>query len=771
MAARQYNSSHNYNAKADWGAVDRVAGQEKKSKSEILGIINETQPGNTEGLTQAIEKFQLNVDAAEFREMFFDGLREKLAFSDRPKYVDDIASHDTLNFFWKLEELRRCKTDWSVSWSSIDDVFKGIGERLVLKHSSDLINYSRLSLKDVREISEFSGVGEDALINKLIENFATLDVTVPASIWMDLATKVCKSAAPSESRAALVRLLEGNASKLSSNVTDGIWKKGLYPAENENQIASAVIWFKLGSATAADRWRGAHTVMSLARLGRWDIVSLLFSKFSTTGIAPFQAPELIFYDLHARLFFLIAMARVAMDFPCQVSVYADTLKLVAFDASFPHVLIRHFAAEAIATCARLNFIRLSSAEKMALSRVNRSSFPLTAHKYGTYVADGWHSGRPKDIPEPENRFRLDYDFNKYELNSLCHVFARNGWEVGDLLSGWVRRFDTKIAGMYETGGRENQGRSRSWDMTSRFHAYGYYLAWHSLFLSAGTLLSQVPVTSEGKHDSWRQWLDRHLLTRQDGLWLADGTDSPPLDTLVNLLEKGHGIIGDSEKLLDLVGISSGTIGERVVVDGNWKSYDGINVGISSAFVPTHRSENLAKNLARRRPPEIWLPFYAGYESECLRNDRRGFHAWIISPTTESRLDRYDPLGSDQAPIRPYFSERVRREFKLMASDPFCRGWVDNGGTTCGAAEAWGSGPSDTEERSPHGHRIWCAVAFLRKCLSAFESDLLISIKLERFENGHGAANSKLSYSTAIVRIGKDLDLAYYGGHINWSSKE
>ena len=43
----------------------------------------------------------------------------------------------------------------------------------------------------------------------------------------------------------------------------------------------------------------------------------------------------------------------------------------------------------------------------------------------------------------------------------------------------------------------------------------------------------------GDDDSWREWLNRELLTRNYGLWLADGVDRPPVDAQVNLYEKGE----------------------------------------------------------------------------------------------------------------------------------------------------------------------------------------------------------------------------------------
>jgi hypothetical protein len=531
-----------------------------------------------------------------------------------------------------------------------------------------------------------------------------------------------------------------------------------------------VVWFKLGSPSAADRWRAAHTVITLANLGRWDIIGLLFSKLSASGAGAFQAPELQFYTLHARLWFLIALARISLDFPKQLSVYGDVLKLLAFDESFPHVLVRHFASKTVAACAHSAALGLSKSEKTKLGCVNKSQFLPVRRKETVHFADAWLPGRPKNNPEPKDRFHLDYDFTKYEVNSLCRIFGKDGWEISDAITEWVRKFDTQIAGMYVNGGREKPGRRDSWSMTPKFHVYGEYLGWHGLLLAAGTFLSKTPISSERSDEPWQQWLGRQLLTRQDGLWLSDGTDSSPLETVVNLVEKGREVTGDKQKMLSLLGIDSQTIGEEIAVDGYWVSYDGIKVSVSSSLVPSAKGQRSAKRMAKLEPYDMWMPRIEKYETENARNEKPDFTPWIVSPSGEARLDEYDPLGSDQAIVRPYFSEQIRKQFHLKSADAFSRTWMGEDGAVS-VADAWGSSPSDREERSPQGHRLKCATAFLSKVLSVNDADLLITIKLERYEQGTSWKDSKFLWSTAVVRISKNLEWEYYRGKVNWSRND
>ena len=48
-------------------------------------------------------------------------------------------------------------------------------------------------------------------------------------------------------------------------------------------------------------WQAAHTIRSFANFGRWEVVEALVNKFDRKDASAFQASELSFFYLHARL--------------------------------------------------------------------------------------------------------------------------------------------------------------------------------------------------------------------------------------------------------------------------------------------------------------------------------------------------------------------------------------------------------------------------------------------------------------------------------------
>jgi hypothetical protein len=535
-------------------------------------------------------------------------------------------------------------------------------------------------------------------------------------------------------------------------------------------IAAGLVWFTLGSPSAAHRWRAAHSIRCFARFGKWEVIDLIMDKFHSTNAHPYQAPELSFYFLHARLWLLIAIARVAMDHPRNSAKYADTLKAIVLDKNVPHVLLRHFAAQALLVCASSGSNIVSEAEVKALKTVNESPFPKKKTK--EHPRDSFYEGRPDTMPEPELEFYLDYDFDKTDVTAVSSMFDRSRWETKDAMTAWVRKYDPHITSMHESDGRSVHHRGRIGGMTTRHHVYGQQLGWHALYLVAGEFLAKCPVVQRpyDENDSWREWLGRELLTRMDGLWLADGVDRPPVDAQVNLYEKGEKelvLTGDKAKLLGLLKIGS-SIADELVVAGDWRSADGIGIHIASALIPPQHAEKLALELSQEDPFQAWLPQVEAYDGgdEYSHSKKEPFKPWIVRPSSEYGLDEGDPLGGTSAVRRLYFTKSVNAVSSLKALDHFRRTWADSKGRVAARSEAWGHNAAHDEEESISAKRLVCSSEFLKNVLLKRRAELLVLVILRGYKKGFGTEKSQYWHTTAVVRIDQSLDFEFYPGAIS-----
>jgi hypothetical protein len=460
-----------------------------------------------------------------------------------------------------------------------------------------------------------------------------------------------------------------------------------------------------------------------------------------------------------------------MDHPQNVAKYADTLKAIALDKNVPHVLLRHFAAQALLTCAGGGNNVLSKADVKALKAVNKSPFPMKKTKE-YFHRDSFYQARPDSMPAPEPDFHMDYDFDKMDVTRVSDMFDRPRWETKDAMTGWVRTFDSHITSMYESGGRSVSQRERISGMSAKYQCYGQQLGWHALHLVAGECLAKYPVAKRpyDDDDPWHEWLSNELLTRNDGFWLSDGVDRPPIDAQVNLNEKGKKALeltGDKAKLLALLNIES-SIAENVVVAGDWPSADGIEIHITSALTPPQRAKKLALKLSQEDPFRAWLPRAEdeGVDGESSGSQKEPYKPWIVWPSTVTRLDETDPLGATSAVRRLRFTKEINAIKSLKANDPFKRTWIDQIGQVMARSEAWGHNPKHNEEESIRANRLVCCSDFLKDVLVKRRAELLVLIILRRYDKGFGSRDSQFWHTTAVVRIDQSLNFEFYSGAVN-----
>jgi hypothetical protein len=763
------NKRINFRNNPPRGALKGQQRKKVKERRAVLTISKKVNPLDEESLSVAIECIDNLERSYDIKRAFFDGVRTKVPFRKQSEYVRLVAGISNLDIYPKLNELTRCKELWGSGSATLHEAFRETTARLVRLHASDLITHDHFSSYIVQQIADLSGAPAAELAITAAEVFAGTRPSLPAQIWLGLASTINKEADAGEGQAALNRLLNSGAAKLSSKVVDGPYKASLYVDESKEAMCANLIWQNLGSEWAGSRWRSAHTIRIASQLGSWRMIEALVARWRSVTVGPYQAGEFKFYHLHAKLWTLIALARAAIDHPKEVIEQKSFLKRVALGKDGMHVLQRHFAALALLQCVKVYPNQLSNAEIVILKNVSASTFaPVKVAQQG---GNSFYKPRPSSLPEPPDDFHLDYDFEKYEITTVANAFGKTHWEVGDAITHWVRDFDTKVKGMYDHGGREEGKHERYISMNSEHHGYGQYLGWHGLYEVAGDFLKQFPtVISEHDDVRWPSWFSHQTLSRSDGLWLSDGLDRPPIEIQSNLMETdsaGVNLTGNKQKILSLLGIKN-AIADGLVVCGDWQSADNIKVKISSALMPVGDSENVAARLAKKDPFRVSLPFFEDSDatrSSSGRDEKKGVE-WILRPTTMTKLDQTDPWGPGSALGRPQFSQKIQTQFCLRPTDSFNRGWADGENEKVAGAEAWGSHSHFQHEDTINGERLVCTKEFLKKILNAENCDLLLLVVLQRYDKGYSSERSKYWHTTAIVKVRQNLKYKYFPGASN-----
>ena len=188
-------------------------------------------------------------------------------------------------------------------------------------------------------------------------------------------------------------------------------------------------------------------------------------------------------------------------------------------------------------------------------------------------------------------------------------------------------------------------------------------------------MSQYPVSDDSYDDNpWEDFLRRWILTRNDGLWLSDGVQKPPLGTKINFLEKGKEalvITGRKEKILGLLGFDS-EFPQELVVHADWHSPDNIEVTMRSALVAPSKAKSIVKGLIDEQPFFAWIPTYDehDYHRGHHKKDKRNLFPWIVKHSLEESLDDDDPLACIYLASCLYFIQNIPKSFVEITNDSF-----------------------------------------------------------------------------------------------------
>jgi hypothetical protein len=748
---------------------------EIRYKKLIEKVLKETRPTD---LGQMIAVFKTFNEVDGFynnsEALLLAKLRQRVKFAERGKYLEIVASLQGLRLHLKLQELKSCLSTWIGSSISLQGKLETLGKYLVANHISSIIHFdmSYVSTKEITEISDLTGAPARDLWFELFKSVKNGGYNVDAAIWMSIATMLAQEVEGKVSKAALVRLLRSESAQLSSTVLDGGYVAGLYLDQSQEDVVAALVWKQLGSVDSSERWRAAHSLKCLAKFQCWETIDILVRKFDSTTVPSFHAPELPFYFLHARLWLLVAMGRIAKEHPKEILRYRHVLEKIALSPEYPHVLMRHYASEALFYSLPFDLSPTDVKLKQRLQNINKPRFEFENEDLAS--DSGVNMKRPTSKPKPQPGFHIDMDFEKYHVDPLYTAFRRPHWEIEDLITIWVRKYDEKITSMYDQGGRDIR-RHRSDEMDLRSHPYGYYLGWHAIHLAAGELLTMYPITDDSySDDPWDSWIDEFKLTRNDGLWLSDGTDRYPLDTRLDLLETKKNdvvITGDRVKLLKILGINdTKKIGVELNIDADWNSSDGLSVYVMSAFVDSAKSFSLAKKLAKTKGFHAGLPSLEEYDNgEFDRHYREqsDFLPWIVNPTSAAQLDKEDPYGVANASSRPRLRQELVSKFELRRADAFGRCWVDKNSKVVMRAETWGH-PAKFKNDYESNSRLIMSSKFLKQVLKVTGTELILLVNLQRYEESQRYDNrpSRFSNTTAVVLINKDLEFEYFRGPVN-----
>lgn len=554
---------------------------------------------------------------------------------------------------------------------------------------------------------------------------------------------------------------------MEPDFADGPWDDWLVPPASMTETFSGFVWAALGSPRSETRWRAAHCVRRLADLGCETEIDALIEWMERDEVGAFGGHGFPFYNLHARLYLFIALARVAEEHPDILQKHHDVFEYHALDG-LPHALVQKFAAEAALSVQEAFPSTYDSETARQLSEVGHSKMPIRGRlEYDNTLTTPWHK---RDQVDQSLSLWFAYDFDNYWFEPLANVFGIPREQVEDLarqiiLEEWEISTDGKrIPNPRNEIWNLSNGDRETWhDHSSypRTDNHQFYLSYHAMLSVAAQLLSQMPVV-EGFHSEnpWLSWLHRHDLTRSDGKWLADRRDPPPLERPVWVWEDSDESWGQDIQKEDFLDALSEERGDELWlhVFGNWQEHDGRRretCRIESAFVDSESSQALLNALATCSNLYDYKLPYSGETRMEFDESPFTLRGWAYRREVERGIDKLDPHAGDIA-YPPYrVGSHFTDQFDLI-EDSGGRVWTRSGEQEPVLTNRlWGKYITDDRDGPVRGgNRLSASFAFLKDVCTALGFSLIIEIQISRYpdQTYSRAADDQRSEQTQIFLL-------------------
>lgn len=510
--------------------VDHVDIPRRKDERDWNAIFEGIDLSVANDISQAHRRFK-DFEPPYYHERFFEEACLRVNLGNEAEFV--IALADVLDF--DLYDLRSFLEQIPESWKNrlavkpaLAQTLKVFCQRFCMAITKSRY-YEMLPLKTACELSEIS---ESDVVDVVLAAIGEATDIAGASRLFTLVGLVTPKLTNNEALEALSFGLDLLDTVLDGTDGDGQWSSMIEPPTDIEGSVAGYIWGCLAAPRASLRWEAAHVIRALFTLGHEKVLGHLVALANGTSASAFYDARLHFYELHARQWLLIGLARAAKDRPDLVAPHADFLIKLAFTGE-PHVLIRELAKRALCSLLEAGLLASQPDFRSRLATVNTSSFPPVESK--SYR-------RPEndeiDAKNEEDRFYFGIDMGSYWFAPLGRCFAKSQALIEREALRVIRK-DWQFSGDNRWDEDERHRRKIYQDREAH-HSHGsyprsddlrFYLSYHAMMVVAGKLLETASVhhDPDDSEDEFRNWLRRHDLSRQDGGWLADRRDPIPLE--------------------------------------------------------------------------------------------------------------------------------------------------------------------------------------------------------------------------------------------------
>lgn len=661
-------------------------------------------------------------------------------------------------------------------WQDSPAVQKWNRDYLLSLVAEELPTYTRDLYYDYTQLPDLlekSGATNDEICQTLITATAKhVDSFSAPSVYamVGLIGRYCR---PEEAALVISKYLIQLVERIPEADRD-VWDESDIPTEPHKAFAR-YIYALLSDIDVRNRWRAAHSIRSLARLGDTSTIDEIVKFYDLKTEKSYRKTDAPFYWIASRLWLVIAIARIANESPSSIKHLTGWLLDVGTEQEFPHVVLRDFAKSALSSLLESGEIKLTANQQSIFEKVNNSPYPRQKNADSQKERFDKYQYKEKE----ERRFRFDsLDTLPYWYSRKQRLFADLDFEEFlDVAEHWIvdKWGVTENPWMWSQEKRQERLSERPLDRLNRNdhgslplgERFNTYLEWHAMWCAIGDLLQKKPLAEKNDYDDdFEERLKSNELSYPP-FWLADFRGPKPLHPRFWFKPQGNidewvESVEDRDFFEEL-----GLIGERqnIVVGGDFDSRASeftLSVNIDTALVSPETASALLRALQTvDNPWDYRIPPYKD-DLEIVSPPYK-LIGWLTHPDSNSGLDERDPFKNDIAAIRCVPSEDVTQALNLRFTFDHQPKWITvPGGLEAFRYQSWSDAQwDDYRERPYYGSEVrssgWQLLVDknqLKNYLDKKGLDLIVEVRIVRKNKAYDYSeyNTKETKEAEFERI-------------------
>ena len=703
-----------------------------------------------------------------------DAAREVVAPRDRVAHLEALSdlSHPTIAADTVPRAILRAVGAWSKS-PSVDGWARERLPHVIRRRFAEFVSYPR-DTELLRKALELAGLAEPARDEIILRGIERSVGVLPVSVILALVHMVAADLEPLGASQITDWYAGHLEERIETGQPSGARGYGELPG-NVDEAVARFLFCHLGDCDLRLRWRAAHAVRRLARIGDDLTLDAIAQEYQRREDPEFRSRECPFYWLAARLWFVISFDAVARERPLRAAPVTRLLVDIALDATLPHVLIRSFARDACEKLVKSHQLVLTRGQRKQLKLIDGNHLPRRKRTSRTDLT-GF------DYQSGEYRFQFDVlDTLPYwydpMLRSFSELSADRFLEVVErwIVDRWRFESDVWVA---------DEGRKHRFERNSALADNGHgaiptvervreHLEWHAMWCALGEFLATEPLAeAEYFGDDLSHRIDLNRLGAPPA-WSADVAcptplearywyqDDEPLEQWIDEVEEdvflGALVSADPRGYFCVHGSSNRKMSDREEA-----------TQVRSAFVERGTGKSLVRAL--QTMDDSWdyrIPFELdsmGGEFDVGPFRLRGWLRWTDYDSS-SGIDGKDPFRAFGFGVLVRPGEHVVETCKLRAHEdrPV---WTSRGtkGDPMFVYQTWGS--EDDFEGTAEGHfavsgyRLLAQTRQLRDFLRGSEWDLVVKVEVTRRDKKRRRFDPEgedegRSRTTRVYRFGVD----------------